>query len=370
MAKAVELEPENSLLLSNAAFALLTNSLYESLDDRIDYTRLQFSPSIGSMNYHYTDEKEKSVLRQALTEHPDFIRGVSFLERVLILAPSDRAVYSDLASVYSHTKDEQAMAFLADKAARNAIDSIATQQATLDFIAGVGDDRSLQDLADIESIYRGLLEVRDLSNETRSIGHLILSGNLLGRVNFGEVDAVSEAVDLARRAIELSPSSAARSNLGEALLVKVSVDAAQEFPTYRSLRDASVRSLSDSTLLLLAMGQDENLAEWVRGQEEFKHALGLEIEAFYAFPLSTSVFAWATLNAGKASEADELAANIAVSSMPVSLQILSESSSPASGALAANRYWLSKLTSDETFEAPDFAALSVVGIDLPAELFP
>ena len=83
MSKAVELSPDDGIVLSNAATALITKSLYDTIESRVDFKTLRQTPTIHTFGYFYENEDEKSVLRDKLAANPDLQKAIDYYERAI-----------------------------------------------------------------------------------------------------------------------------------------------------------------------------------------------------------------------------------------------------------------------------------------------
>lgn len=369
MSKAVELRPDSSIMLSNAASTLVINSLYETLDDSIDYKYLQSQPSLSTISYSYRNSAEKSDLREKLRLHKDLQKAIDYLERSILLSPNNAQNYGELYSIYYFLDDKEAIADMADKMANNQIDVSATNTSYIDYVKDVDNSESLGKLKDREKFQTKLLTKRNLSEKTVGVLHNSLAENLIEQVKLGEFSAAIRAVEHAKKAVKNLPSSASQSNLTNALLTLASVEAAEKFPSYKALRAKSVKSLSDPTLIILMMGQSDEIANWLNSNANVKQAIGIESADYEKFPNLSAPASWALIKAGNPSLAKELGQNIRQSELRQSMQRIAEYTRPLSGGVLVSRHWLNQISNKPPITQSKFDELAEQGVPLPTQLF-
>lgn len=372
MSKAVELRPDESILLSNAASTLVTNSLYETLDDlgdKIDYQYLQSPPSLYALGYYYKNITEKKALREKVGAHKDLKKAIDYLGRSILLSPNSAQNYSELYSIYYFLDDQEAIVGLASKMDKNQIDISASNKALIDFAKGVDNAENLAKAKDGATFLTGLLAKRSISKETASMLHGLLALNLISQATLGETAAASKAVDHAKKSVRSYPSSTAQSTLSITLLTLASVEAAEKYPSYKTLRDESVRSLSDSILVTLALNQNDDVADWLKSNANVKQAIAIEAEEYKNFPDYTSPRIWALFKASNHPQTETLARAIQASKLRKSIQEISEYSDPLSGSTIAYRHWMNQASGKPVIDKAKLDTLAKQGIVLPTRLF-
>lgn len=369
MSKAVELRPDESILLSNAASTLVTNSLYETLGDRIDYQYLQNPPSLNSVGHYYKNIAGKKALRSKVASHKDLQKAREYLQRSILLSPNSAQNYEELYSIYYFLDDQEAIADLASKMAKNQVDVSATNKKYIEFAKGVDMADNLVKIKDREKFYKGLLAKKNVNRETASVLHNLLAENLITQVTLGDFKAANKAVDHAKIAVRNFPSSAAQSTLSTALLTRASIEAAEKYPSYKTMRAKSVRNMSDSILVTLMMNKNDEVANWLKSNANVKQAIAIEANEYKNFPDYTSPRIWALFKASNNPQTDNLARAIQTSKLRKSMQEISEYSAPLSGSTLAYKHWMNQASNKPAIEQSRFDKLEKQGIVLPTQLF-
>lgn len=369
MSKAVELRPDESILLSNAASTLVVSSLYNSTEDDIDYQAIQNQPSLSTLGYLYSSETEKEALRQKIGSDKDFKKAVEYLERSTLLSPNSLSNYSELYSLYYFLSNEDAIASLADKMVANKVDISAAKKQFIKYINGTESAEELERLKTREIFYKELLAKNTLNTATSGVVFDSLAENLLSQVGYDELEAAQDAVKYAEQAVLKLKSSETKTTLTNALLTLASVETSKSDANYKALRDKAGKNLRDSTLVILALGQDNETAKNFISNKHMKRAINMEIAEAKVFSQNPTPENWALLKAAESNVADQFSTTIKASDLRQSMQRIAEASMPLSGEVIASRYWLNKVTGKPTISAAELADLESQGITLPAQLF-
>lgn len=369
MSKAVDLSPENGILMGNASSTLITNALYETVGDEIDYAYLQTLPSISDISYHYTNAEEKDVLREKVKAHSDFQKGVSYLERAVLLSPNSAMNYLNLSGIYFFLDDDEAMSDLADKMANNKIDISALTQSNVSYVKGEDRTEELRKLKEREAYFVERLSARNLGKATKSALHAKLVGVLQRQIGYGESDAISKALEQAEQAVSLSASTYADSTLSDILLTQASIEAAREFPRYNDARERSLRNLSDATLVALWIGQDDEVADWLKSNTYVKRAIAIEVAEVNKFPKGIGAADWALLKAGQRGEAELLVENMVQSELMAAMHRIALIAGPMSGETLARDHWNRAVRGQPGIDPAKLAEAEKLGLYVPAQLF-
>jgi len=370
MSKAVDLAPDQSILLSNSASALVTNSLYETLGDSVDYAFMKSTPTLETAKYHYANETQKAVIRDKLSAHPDMIKAIDYFERSILLSPNSLSNYSELQDVYHFLDDADGLAGLAAKMANNQVDISTGEQSYRDFLAGTDNDATLEKLKDQANTYEKMLNSRNLNAQTRAMLHGNLSENLNTQLFYGGANTAKSALSHAEKANELSTSSASKSHLTTALMAMAGTQAAEQFPAYKSLKDSTKKSVSDQLLLTLALDRNDQLGEWARKNALVKRAIDAEIGEFENFPLIASPSSWALLrHADDKTLADKMVERIKSNKSQQANRAIGRVASPYAASGIIDDHLLNKLGVTDGDVEGRRAKLSALGVTLPDELF-
>ena len=105
MDEAIALEPSNSIILINAASELAIAACEDLVGDSFSLEKLKTRGHFGLLRYLYDNETEKRALGERLRNHPGIQKAITYLQKVLILAPKKPTPYTELAGLYSFLYD-------------------------------------------------------------------------------------------------------------------------------------------------------------------------------------------------------------------------------------------------------------------------
>lgn len=369
MSKAVELRPDESILVSNAASTLVISSVYEVIGDEIDYLSLQSQPSLSTLGYYYSNSMEKNDLREKIKPHKNFQKAIQYFERSTLLSPNSLQNYRELYSLYYFLNDQDAVSKLADKMVKNQVDNSAAKKLYIDYIKGVDSVEDLEKLKIRETFYNKLLSKGGLNKASLGMLHDMLAENLLAQVSYDEFSAAQKAVTHAEKAVLNLKSSETNTTLTNALLTLASIETLKSDMNYKAIRETSGRNLTDATLVILALSQNSDIANVLKSNDNIRRAINIEAAEFKNFPENPSPENWALIKSSNTELAKQLGEVIKNSKYREAIQSIAETTMPISGDTIANRYWLDKLSGKPTIDAAYLEGLADQGITLPKELF-
>ena len=369
MSKAVELAPDQPIMLSNAASSLVVNSFYETLDDQIDYDFLKINPSFDTVQFYYSNETEKSKLRENLRKHSDMIKAIDYFERSILLSPNSVDNYTELQHIYYFLNDTEAMKSLAVKISENQVDVSAGEQSYADFITGKNMETDLIKIQEKEKHIEAQLKSRNISPQTKAVLHRNLSENLIAQSFYQVTGFAEKALAHAEKSYEIMPSSATKSALGTALLTAASVQAADKFPTYKTMKEEIDRSIPHQELISLAMNRDDEIGAWLRNHEFVKRAVKIEVEDFAAYPHLATPSSWAILqHAENKSLVDQMVERIKNNELMRASRDISRVSAPYATANIINDYRLGMIDGTTRIDQERLERLLSMGASLPPEI--
>ncbi|WP_018969002.1 tetratricopeptide repeat protein [Rubritalea marina] len=91
MEKALKLEPNNSILCSNAASNFMTAAVLDILGKKFSKEFLPELSSISDLRVLYSNQSERDLVMKSLADHPNFQKAKQYIEKTILLAPRDKA---------------------------------------------------------------------------------------------------------------------------------------------------------------------------------------------------------------------------------------------------------------------------------------
>lgn len=364
--KALAINPSNSILLGNAASAVLEGGLRDIIGDAIDLKLLKSGGSISLLSYLYEEQSGRQAYAERIKKDPRVEKAVNYLERVLVLAPKRVDAYATIASIHEYTRDVKALRDLLrriEQSDPDLSDQIRTMQ---EYYAGKDDETKRQ------AVDSGIARSEEILSAANAKGGAtfaiaatslvtqMISGSALGR----EVDA-SRIVELAEQAYAAAPSVPTHSTLAAALCFRAGRTLAEQEPAYAEMLSKAERSLGHSYLLAVSLSGEGRLREAVLANPDVQRVTALLVESMEKFPDHYGPWDWAMLRAAQPEAAGKLAEIIKANQVVQVTQQISLRLSPASGPAAFHSSWASQIAGN------DAAALEVLrhcadrGVPLP-----
>lgn len=306
--KAVALAPRNSILLGNAADLLLDAAVRDVIGAAIDLTALKKAGDRSLLAFLYDDRDGQRRLTERLRTHPATVKAMTFLERLLILAPKNPSVYRQLVSLYEDGRNLDKLRDLAARLEHVTLDFSAEETSTRERYAGKRDEKYRKDLQAQLSRYKERVETTGKGQRgvTYAVATTDLAGLKMGLATFGGNVDRDEVVKLAESAYQAAPSVATRGYLEGALLFRAGGNLTRKDADFKALAAQTRRAVSPSDLLAAVLERDGKLRSLALADTDVQRALELIRETRRKDREQPSSWAWAMLRYDQA-ESEKLA---------------------------------------------------------------
>lgn len=295
--QAVNLLPEDSIILGNAASQHFSKAYHDTLKPYIDFKSLEITPRMSLFSYLYKSNDEKSVFRNKLSTHSSFKQGLSYLEKAVLLAPKSTSLLDELTSVYRFMDDQDSIINLASRTKELELDTEGAKSRQEDYRNEVNVEENLI----ASNSYIALLKERVTTKENlaNKINQSILQSNILtARTQisvFGQKENTDDLIRAARENVRLNDSIATRSELYTTIIhhllekAKVKVDGFADFHKEFNL------IFNQNSLFCLSLN-DPGFKRFVESDPLSSEIQKLIEAEFNNFPTTPSLFDWKILN--------------------------------------------------------------------------
>ncbi len=346
--KAVALVPEDSIVLSNAADQHLLKAYTNLQTPYIDLQSLEMSPSLNMFSYLYRDQKGKDIFIEKLKNHSSFKKGVSYLEKAVLLSPKNVSNLASLVAIYSFIDDQQSIEQLATRFENSELDLESYAKSRKLYLSGEDDQKSLKKINDYLANVDQLLAKK--RNSAKAINSAILQSYwIASKMNASTFDGASYSTLLlnkARKVYASLPSSSTRGDLESALIYRLTEKVRAQSSKFKAIYEQYGRSINDTNLLALAMSQDKEILNFVASQGEANELQALLAESYKNFPKSPSVIDWFILNSLGNKLADKVGDALRNSPIQVSKNLLAYKQTASKEFIALHQYMMLKLQGD------------------------
>jgi hypothetical protein len=338
--KAVALRPSDSILLSNAARSVLAAALRDVIGPAIDLKTLKANGSLDWLHYLYQDAAGRKALQDRVRTHKGVLKALSYYERLLLLAPKNVVTYREMTKLYSFLDDTEGLRRLLKRIDEAVLDLGESDREALEDYQGKKDEKYRREWEGLigrdEEIVK---EARRVKGATLAAALCGLAQHKMGLVGLGVEVNADEVVALAEEADAAAPSSATRSMLEAALLVRAGLALAKAEPGYAEMVKRAGRALLPPTLIAVALTREGKPREGALGNPDVRRAIGLLRDTVAKFPQDAHVWAWAMLRDAHPDVAANLARVIAQDQADQAENAISLKLSNVNPSAAFHAYW-------------------------------
>lgn len=367
MDRAVALSPRDSILLGNAASALIDAALRDVVGDAIDLKAIKQSIDHSLLAYLYADQAGKDRVIERLRSHPATVKATSFLERLLILSPKSPHVYRRLRSLYDDQRNVDKLRELSAALDKGQPDFSAEQKTAREYFAGQKDEMIRKESAG--QMARLAKVVKETEAGRRGLTYAVAAAELAEmqmRLDMaGQAVNADEVVTLAEAAHAAAPSDGTRRRLELALLFRAGRTLAKNDPAYAALASRTHRTLEPKDQVAVTLMKTGKPRQTVLDNADVKRVVELVRQSRQQFPGDPSKWAWAILRAVDNGEAEQLAKVIRADRLEAVLQALDVKLSPYSAATALRAYWSRQVAGDEAAGRAILKQFAARGVPMP-----
>jgi hypothetical protein len=367
--QAVGLQPEDSILLSNAADSLLEAAAAHLIGGAIDLKVLRITADLDLMSFLYRDKKGRDQLEMKLRGDPGILRTVSFLDRLQILRPRAPGAYRSLLEIHLAGRDLPALRRLQDRLAGIDLDQGDHGPAEFDFYSGKRDAELIKNSQVSLQRWRSQVEA------TRKEGGPVfaLAVHYLALIQYQramleqQVDA-DELVTLGEQADAAAPSDASRSSLVAALLFRASRSLEQMDAEYARMTKKARRSMGTSYLIAVALSSEGQLRDKVLANADIQRALELVRQEWHELPDEATEWTWVMLQAAYPEESAKVADAYRSDELRQARRAIEAKLSLLSATSAFQQYWAAKMAGEEAKGLEVLKSCAARGVPMPFDL--
>jgi hypothetical protein len=364
--QAVDLDPTNTTLLYNAGVTLLDGALADVIGKEIDLNALHDSGDVGLLGYLYHDSASRQAVVDRVRNHPGVARALTFLDKVMVLAPKRADGYSVAYGVDSFTRDQAALEALDQRINAAAPDTAEQTAYTREYLKGVHDqEQAAQLTSSIKHYQRVAQEQRTISPLTAAIAMDDEVARLMSLDQMGKDVDADQVLSLAQDAQALSPGSATTTALLAAHFFHAASDLAKADPAFAAFRSMYRRTLSADDLVAFIASEPGPFQSELLQNVEVQLAIGLMKQQDASFPDNRSPQEWALLKNVDPPAADQAAKIILASPRGAIEQSIAALLSPASTSSALQRFWSLQIQNKPDEAKAALQKLSDLGIPMP-----
>jgi tetratricopeptide (TPR) repeat protein len=324
--QAAELEPGDSVLASNAGYAMLRTASAEVLAPHMDLSVLRDGGGPALLPFLYDNPSQRAAVVSKLRSSSVLRQAIANLERATILAPKRPSAYLTLARLYDLLQDLDALTKI-ERRAREAGLDLSSEPETLK--KRLTDPEALaRELADQQATLTAATATVD---RARSGGGRTLAVALTRQAEAitglhvlgGKVD-LDEAVRLADQAVATVANADSRSTHAYALMLRAYSQALSKTPDADQAWRPLLRFVDIQTASACVVATDTPFARALRSHPDFIQACRLIRADIERYPDQASTGEWALLRQIDPAAAEIVASRIKDSERTRLLDAVSE----------------------------------------------
>jgi len=364
--QAVELAPDNPILIGNAASVIEGAALADIIGSRIDLRALRYSGGYSLLSYLYHDQAGREEMRQKVRQHPGIKRALTLYQRLIVLSPKRPTGYGAVARIQYYIRDDAGLDDTANRVAAATFDHSDSLAEFKKHLSGVKDQQTIvESAAALNRAMETTERLRAKGGATLAVALCGQAGAMMGLdVLQGNVDA-NAVVALAEQADSACPSSATEGMLVASHLLRTSKRLCASDPEFAALHAKCKRTLGTSNLVVAAAAQSEALRGKIVRDPDFLQAAELQRKHRQFLPDSPDAFDWALMRYVDPAEAKKIAEIVGKTRRDYVEQSLSARLSPYDPTNTLQGAWLMLISGNADGARGAMKDLAGKGIPMP-----
>jgi predicted Zn-dependent protease len=368
--RAVAKQPDDPLILQNAAHLLLENAVHDLIGPDLDLKILKRGADLDLLSFLCRDRDAKARYVAGLRRHPGWLKAQSYFEKLLVLSPKQSYAYARLVQVYAWMRDVDGLRDVWRRLQGVELDLADQNRDLLEGYTGKNDKKKQEDLKNALTRNQAILAAaRTAGGATFAAA---ASGHVYAVIQYKSQAARSELpvpdadalVRLAEEVHAAAPSQGTTSLLGAALAYRAHQALAGQDAAYAALAKRTQRSLAYA-LLTYVLAREGPLRDKVLANADVRRAAALDHEHLEAFPDDVSPSMWPWLQPTHPEEAARVAKLLQEDPLEKLQRSFAGALSPLSAGTLLNQYLMLRLAGKNAEAAAVFKGAAAKGVPLP-----
>jgi hypothetical protein len=365
--EACQLEPKNSILLSNLCNQLEEGVSIQVLADALDWKALDLRPTLGTLDLLYQDEAGHQAWRAKYAAHPHAARICSNREKLTVLAPKSLPNYSSLLGRYHFMKDLEALRALHRRVLGQTFTASDSLQDLRDFYAGKKDEQNRKSLTQALEKYAKVVAGRtgDKPDRVRGVARCLWASFQLEALDLDMPVDLNEVVQWLEQAEAEAPCARTKRQLAMALLERAAIQVGKEQKQLAEMLRRGRRAHSTGDILGLAVENVPAVRDALVRHPDFTRAMGIRKELRQALPNDVAEWEWALLHASDPAEMQIVAKRLREEECGRLATEIQLHLFPYSASVVMDQYWYLQAEGKADAARALLVGLSKQGIPLP-----
>ncbi len=254
MDKAVQLSPEDSIVLYNAASSNAVRAYRDILSDKFDFSAIDYRPSLDLFAYLYNDEKGKSEYARKIINSDSYAKMSEYTKRSVLLAPKDSQFFLNAFSLYKFLSMDDELISLSNRLDDIDLEVEDSTESQISYRSGKNDAESISSInGTIDAFIKrySSLTIAEHPFEYVVVDSAV-SRNRLSLLEYDEPVDLNKLLKKTERNYRSYPSSGTRSIFTKVLTRVIIEKSKKENDQFKAFYNTYGRIMDDDLLLAIA----------------------------------------------------------------------------------------------------------------------
>jgi tetratricopeptide (TPR) repeat protein len=287
---ALTMQGSDSILIGNTVGALMQCAVFDTIGADLEWNTLRAHPDTALLSYYYNDEKGRSAIYSRLKQNKDYIRAMQLAEKYVILAPQSPRGWGHLTSHAAISRDTEILRELLKRMGDNDFDEPDSEERTREYYEGKRDAELLKDVNTAIKRYERMMtdDLKKKSPRSWSIAADYWVNSYIELALYRQKIDIDKAVNVAREACDLNPSSSTRGMFRSALAKRAVMRLKVSCPPLQKLDDKCSRTMAAETMLIFTSQHHPSTAAAIIADPDVQKILEMEKADFNAYSTASS----------------------------------------------------------------------------------
>ena len=365
--EALALDQSDSVLLINTLDSTLRHALAEVIGDQIRLAALSEQAGFSDLQFLYNNQQERDAVYARLRENPNFKKALSYIDRVLLLAPKALETYQTALQIHSGFRDLTELQKLQQRFTAAAPDFRESEESYAEHYQGTHDKKFRERTEQSLQRLQGLLNKPGVRDHGTTLNYLRMQivGYQQGLWNYGvQVDA-DKIVQTATEIHQAERCSATRGALISAYLFR----AVNQLRTQSAELQAALKhtrgKVPPNYVVIWFLDRGGATADQLKAHPDVQKAVALLKESSELFTASRDANDWAVFRHIDPAFATSIAESYRKNAAAQLVDRLNHLMAPLATTTTLDQYWTLKLLGEEQKASALYQDAVKKGIPLP-----
>ena len=365
--RALNLNPKNTVVMSNTISSLLSYAQLNLINERIKFSEVGITSPDSLMGHMYKTKKERDRFVEKINMSPEYIEAKQLSKKILLLAPKSVNSYTTAYSVYTLTHDAENINKLEELLEGANLDLTDLENVYIKTYKGDNTEEKYKSTQNL------LIKCKELLLKAKASNHKLNQSILLSRLSglnmlaekYKPSNRSNEIVSLAKEAYSFNQSSSSRNNLCNALACRAIYDLGISNPEISELKKITRYSLDNDTLIIFLLSQNKNNYTLLMNNKDIVEFISLKEAIEIDFPSSCDVNYWAINRFNEKQKVNEIVKRVMQYELGLNMMSIWGKITPMNAEVVINNYLIALMNEGQDKADYILAQAEMKNIPLP-----